>query len=113
MRVKKSRGKIFGAELTSAEKKAMDLEIEKQLAIWDRKNAIELSSLSLWILHEEFGFGPERLKRFYDAFSTGINELCKRYDMDDGTNDSKAFLCTHKLKEYGIDLDEWGKDVKK
>ena len=31
MRIKKSGGKIFGADLTAAERKAMDKEIQRQL----------------------------------------------------------------------------------
>lgn len=113
MRVKKTGKKIYGAEFTAAEKQAMDMEIERQLAVWDLNNAKEIASMSLWILHEEFGFGPDRLKRFFISFSKDIDELAKRYDMDKGTNDDKVWLCTLKLKEYGIDIEEWEKENKK
>ena len=36
MRIKKSGGKISGAELTSAEKKAMDVEIRRELDEYNR-----------------------------------------------------------------------------
>lgn len=113
MRVKKSGKKVYGAVFTAEEQKALDIEIERQLGEWDKKNAREIASMTLWILHEEFGFGPDRLKRFFNHFSKDIDELAKRYDMDDGYNDPKVFLCTLKLKEYGIDLDEWEKEVRK
>ena len=83
MRVKKTGKKIYGAEFTAAEKQAMDMEIERQLAVWDLNNAKD------------------------------IDELAKRYDMDKGTNDDKVWLCTLKLKEYGIDIEEWEKENKK
>lgn len=91
MYTKKAGGKVYGAHLTAAEKKAMDIEIRRQLAEYDLKHANELDAMILWHLHEEFGFGPKRLKQFYDTFS----------DM--------VWLCTYKLKQYGIDIEEWNK----
>ena len=111
MRVKKTGKKIYGAEFTAAEQRAFDLEAERQLAEWNNNNARELASMSLWILHEEFGFGPERLKKFFMAFSKDIDELVARYRDDDGQVLKDTFLCTLKLKEYGIDLDEWEKEI--
>ncbi len=107
MIIKKSNGKIFGAELTDAEQKAMLIEIRKQLASYGKKHERETDAIILWVLHTEFGFGPERLRRFYDAFAPCVNELIKRYELDD---DDQAWICTYKLKEYGIDLEQWGKE---
>ena len=111
MRVKKTGKKIYGAEFTAAEQRAFDLEAERQLANWNLNNARELASMSLWILHEEFGFGPERLKRFFMSYSKNIDELVARYRDDDGKVLKDTFLCTMKLKEYGIDLAEWEKEI--
>ena len=36
MKIKKSGGKIFGAELTAAERKAMDVEIRRELDEYNR-----------------------------------------------------------------------------
>lgn len=41
MQVKKAGGKVYGAVLTAAEKKAMDLEIQRELAEYDRKHIAE------------------------------------------------------------------------
>ena len=41
MKVKKSGGKIFGADLTVAERKALNMEIKRQIAEYDRKNKKE------------------------------------------------------------------------
>lgn len=104
MQIKKIGKKIFGASLTSAEQKAMDMEIQKQIAEYDRKNIVEMDSIILWQLHEQFGFGPKRLKRFFDNFIPTMEELVQRYEMEDS---DQIWLCTHKLKEYGIDVEEW------
>lgn len=108
MIVKRSGKMIFGAELTVAEKKAMEKEILRQLAEDNRKNVIEIDAMMLWQLHEVFGFGPGRLKKFFDAFVPGIDEVADNYEMQD--TDDKIWLFTHKLKEYGIDLEQWHKE---
>ena len=47
MIIKKANGLIFGAELTAAEKKAMNMEIQRQLADYDRRNANEIAAMWL------------------------------------------------------------------
>lgn len=107
MYIKKAGGKIFGAGLTAAEKKAMDLEIQRQLAEYDRKNELEIKALVLWELHEQLGFGEKRLRQFYDRFTPSLNALVKRYEMD---NSDDIWLCTEQLKEIGVDIEEWDKE---
>lgn len=79
---------------------------DRQLAEYDLKHANELDAMILWHLHEEFGFGPKRLKQFYDTFAVRLNELIKHYEM---TDSDMVWLCTYKLKQYGIDIEEWNK----
>lgn len=110
MIVKKSAGKVVGAQLTRAEEQAMNMEIQRQIAEYDRKHANELISMILWNLHKEFGFGKERLKRYFMQFDDSINGLIKRLEMDDSDN---VWLCTYFLKEYGVDLEEWEKELQK
>lgn len=107
MRIKKSNGKIFGAELTAAERKAMNIEIQKQLAEMNRNNAAEIDAVILWVMHEEFGFGHKRLKRFYERFVKGVNDLNERYETDYG---ERVWLCTQRLLEYGIDIKKWNEE---
>ena len=107
MTIKKINGKIFGAELSAAEKKAMYIEIQRELAEYDKKHAREIDALVLYELIEQFGFGEKRLRKFYDNFSRGIEELVKRYELDP---DDDVWLCTRKLKDRGIDLEAWEKE---
>lgn len=107
MRVKKAGGRIFGGTMSAAEKKAMNLEIQRQLAEYDRKHLIEMDALILWVLHERFGFGPKRLRQYYDAFRGSINELVDRYQMD---TEDDIWLCTQMLKRIGVDVEEWHKE---
>lgn len=103
MRVKKSGGKIFGAQLTVAERKALDIEIKKQMAEYDRKHRNELEAMVLWQLHAQLGFGVKRLKKFYDNFNPIVEELIERYQLEE---DDSIWICTLKLKELGIDIEE-------
>lgn len=107
MIIKKSGKLIFGAEFTAAEKRALNMEIHRQLAEYDKKHTREIDAIILWTLHEKFGWGEVRLKRFYDEFSKEFENLLGRYEVDvsDG-----VWLCTKRLKELGIDLEEWEKD---
>lgn len=109
MRVKKANGKIFGAAMSASEKKAMNLEIQRQLAEYDRKNLAELDAMILWVLHDQFGFGPKRLRQYYDSFQTCTDELVKRYEMDTG---DEIWLCTQKLKAIGVDIEAWHRETR-
>ena len=78
MVVKKAGGKIYGAVLTSAEKKAMNMEIERQLAEYTRKHEVELNAMILYVLHEQLGFGEQRLRKFFDRFSSNTTRWTMR-----------------------------------
>ena len=105
MQLKKAGGKVYGMQLSVAERKAMRMEIQRQIVESNRTHEIELDALVLWVLHEQFGFGSKRLKRFYDAFVSVFEELNERYLTD--TKDEGLRLCTYKLKEIGVDVEAW------
>lgn len=92
---------------SAAEKKAMDYEIKKQLADFNNRNVREVDATVLWVLHDKFGWGHHRLRQFYTEFIKCMDELTDRYEMG---KDEAPWLCTYKLKEYGIDLEEWEKE---
>lgn len=50
MRIKKAGGKIFGAVLSAAEKKAMDMEINRQIVEADRRYADDIDAMVLYTL---------------------------------------------------------------
>lgn len=107
MIVKKAGGKVYGAVLSSAEQKALDIEIKRQLAENWRKHSNEVEAMVLWAVHEKYGCGPKRLRDFYDTIAPLFEELAARYEMEDC---DLPWLCTYKLKEYGIDIEEWRKN---
>lgn len=85
----------------------MDIEIKRQLAEYERAHQLELDAIILWVLHNQLGFGKKRLKRFYDEFASTVQELLKHYEMD---SEDQSWLCTHKLKERGINIKDWQKE---
>lgn len=100
---------ILGADLNEKEKKALDIEIGKEFAKYNRNNANEVDATILWVLHDQFGFGHDRLKKFHAAFQPSLEELCKRYEMTD--KDDELWLCTRKLLDIGVDIEDWNKEV--
>lgn len=97
----KKNGKIFGVRFSKSEQKAVDREIMSQIAIMNTENSIELDAIILWCLHKEFGFGKERLLRFYNCYTEEMNKLNERYrDLD---NDF-VLENTHNLVDYGVDI---------
>ena len=108
MQIKKAGGRVYGATLTSSEKKAMNMEIRRQLAEMDKKNMEEIDATVLYVLMTEFGFGKKRLRRFHDTFGEKITELVLRYQM---SSDDNVWLCTEMLKRRGIDINQWNKEL--
>lgn len=103
MRVKQHKGKVYGAELTAKERRAMELEISRQIAEAERKHENDLDILVLYVLHVHLGFGKKRLRRFYEAFTIEHDKLVEHYEMPD----DDVWLADFKLKKIGVDVAEW------
>ena len=84
MRVKQYKGKVYGAELTAKEQKAMDIEINRQILEADKRYTNDIDAMVLYALHKHLGFGPKRLRRFWEAFNAEHKKLRDYYEMPDG-----------------------------
>ena len=107
MYFKKVLGKIFGVEFSKAEQRALDKAICEQIVEMDRQMELDRDSSILWMLHEQFGFGHDRLFKAWKLMYSDNKKLQARYEM--GPEDG-GWLCRQKLKEYGVDLERWYKD---
>ena len=107
MDVKKVAGKVIGARLTNAERTAMHLEIQRELAEFDRKHMLEIDAVVLYCVKRYFGIGEKKLHEFYEAFSDELEALINRYEMG---HEDKVWMCTRALKEDGIDISEWDRN---
>ena len=108
MQIKKAGGRVYGATLTDAEKKAINMEIRRQLAEMVKNNMEEVDATVLYVLMTEFGFGKKRLRRFHDTFDEQITALVHRYQM---SSDDDVWLCTEMLKRRGRDINQWNKEL--
>ena len=94
--------------MSKEEKRALQAEVARQARQISDRFAIEIDATILWALHEKFGFGPERLRRFYDCVYESREMLLQRYDM----HDDAEFILLHKLREIGVDVQKWSAEQK-
>lgn len=85
-------------------RKAMNKEINSQLALAHDRFFQDERAVILWTLHQIFGFGAKRLRQYYDAYTPACEELRDHYEMSDS---DMPFIATEKLKAIGVDLREW------
>lgn len=108
MTFKRSGKTIFGVTLTPAENKALDREIEKQLAEKLREQDLEIEARVLYAIRSITGYGKIKLRRVYDEVDEALLALADHYDMHD--DDDLTWLCIKKLKDDGIDVEQWSRE---
>jgi hypothetical protein len=108
MRAKSYRGKVYGVEMTAAERQAMNKEIDRQILEKDRQYAADLDAMVLVTLMEAYGWKGKRLRKFWDAFIQTHKSLRQHYEMH-GVGDQE-WLAHQKLKEIGVDVHQWYKE---
>ena len=106
MKFHKHRGKIFKVELSPSEQKAMDEEINRQLIEKHREFTDDVDYMIMRVLHNHFGFGPGRLRRFYEAFSADNNALVKHYEMPDAS----VYIARKEMNKIGCDIEKWNRE---
>lgn len=106
MNFHKYKGKIYKVELSPKEQQAMNAEINRQLI---EKHAVfvdDVDYMIMRILHNQFGFGPTRLKRFYEEFIKENDALVKHYEMPD----AGAYIARKEMNAIGCDIELWNKE---
>jgi hypothetical protein len=106
MNFHKCNGQIFKVELTSKEQKALDAEINRQLIEKHSEFTDDVDYMIMRILHEEFGFGLTRLRRFYEAFVANNTALVKHYEMAD----AGAYIARKEMNAIGCNIEEWNQE---
>jgi hypothetical protein len=91
--------------LTNAQLRAAEKEIRAQIRKADLEYSRNFAAGVLWAMHKEFGFGKNRLRRMWDAYTKMHDELKRYYELEDG--DEICFVCKEKLKEIDVDVDAW------
>lgn len=108
MIVKRSGKTIYGADLTSAEKKALDMEARRILAEYTRLHELEIEAMIMRQVRRKTKWGKTKLKDFYMDFTPEIMALVKRYEMEEV---DMPWLCTQELKEEGFDIEAWHREA--
>lgn len=92
---------------TKAQRAAIKAEAQKQ--VYEARDRLfnDMDAVIMWVLHEEFGFGKKRLRRFFNAFIREYRGLQEFYELGSDT----PFVCKKKLNEIGVDIDKWNADA--
>ena len=106
MNFKKFRGQIYDVDLTPKEQKAMEEKANQLLAARHREFADDVDYMILHILHQHFGFGPTRLRRFYEAFIIENEALIKRYEM----SDAGTYIARKEMNAIGCNVEQWNNE---
>lgn len=107
---KKHNGKIYDVQFSAAEQRALDKEIDRQIAEKDEKYAADLDSLILYVLMVKRGYKKKRLHDFWKDFIVVHKELRDFYQMDK-PGDAEWF-CHRELKKIGVDVHQWYEEEK-
>lgn len=91
------------AQLSKAQEQALDREIKKQVSKYNEEYEADYDTLILYTLHNSFGFGKERMKRFFREMNEHRKALKAFYNAD-GEDDKTIdlFVMRKKLSEAGI-----------
>lgn len=106
MNFHKCNGQIYKVELTPKEQKAMDAMINQQLIDKHSEFVDDVDYMIMRILHDRFGFGLTRLKRFHEAFIADNDALVKHYEMAD----AGAYIARKEMNEIGCNIEKWNQE---
>ena len=103
---KKFQGQIFGVEFSPKEQQAINAEIDRQLVKRHKEFADNVDYMILKILHDHFGFGPARLRRFYDYFIEDNYKLMQHYEM----SDAGMYIARQEMNDIGCNVEQWNEE---
>ena len=86
-------------------REAMLHEINQQILQKDKEYQLNLDTMVLWSLRQFAGWGPKKLKDFYYFMFKEHLRMREFYELDD------LYPERHKLKEKGVDIEEWYKEL--
>ena len=103
MTFKKFRGQIFEVELTAKEQRALDEAINQQIIETHQRFTDDFDYMILRVLHNHFGFGPERLRKAYNLFMEDNESLIKHYEMPD----AGVYIARKEMNDIGCNVEQW------
>jgi hypothetical protein len=98
-------GRVYGAYLTAAEQRAMDMEINRQIVVKDEQYEMDLDALILYALMRHKGLKKKRLHNFWKDFIIIHKELRDYYQMN--RPGDVEWFAHRELKAIGVDIHQW------
>ena len=96
---------IGRAATSGVGREAMIHEINQQILQKDKDYQLDIDTMVLWSLNQFAGWGSKKLKDFYYFMFKEHLRMREFYELDD------LYPERHKLKEKGVDIEEWYKDL--
>ena len=85
-------------------KKFVRDQAKKELLMMDSDFGSEFDAMILYVLHEDFGFGKDRLNRFMEKYEQLRTKLRDTYDLEEKDGDF-GWFCKRELKKIGITVE--------
>lgn len=92
--------------VTPWDDRRLHLEVRKEVDNYFLKRCLDMDTLVLWILHKRFGFGPVRLRRYFDSYVCEYRKQHEQYR--DVTYEKMREALKHNL---GVDVEAWEREV--
>jgi hypothetical protein len=84
----------------------MDEHINQQIIERHREFTDDFDYMVMKLLHDHFGFGLTRLRRFYEAFTADNDALIKHYEM----SDAGVYVARKEMNEIGCNIEKWNSE---
>lgn len=81
------------------------LEVKKEVDSYFLKRCLDMDTIVLWILHDSFGFGRNRLRRYFEGYITKVKQAQEAY------GDVAYDKMREALTRIGVDIEEWEKEI--
>lgn len=95
--------------LTSAQRKAQNREIRRQIAESMTELIAYVEATVLWWEHETKGYGKAKLERELESLKTALTGLKEFYELEDA--DEMNYACIQNLKAIGFDVSKLGSSM--
>lgn len=89
-------------------KRVVMREINQELSRATDRFFYDEVTVILWVLHQQFGFGKERLKKFYVNYNKENQKLRDYYSASDK---DLHYVTDHLLRQIGVNIDAWNDEI--
>lgn len=92
--------------ITPNDRARIPLEVRKEVDRYFEEKCLDTDTVILWILHKRFGFGPIRLRRYFDSYILEVKKQQEKYR--DLTAEKMREALKHNI---GVDVEAWEREV--